>query len=89
MHNRINSNNPNNPLQFEVRRVQQQTDGRSLSVVIPNRFSKRMGLIKGDLLKSYLENFGNKLVFEKVNLTAVTSTPITNANEGGPNNAGL
>ena len=65
MHNQINSNNPNNPLQFEVRRVQQQTDGRSLSVVIPNRFSKRMGLTKGDLLKSYLENVGNKLVFEK------------------------
>ena len=43
-----------------------------------------MGLLKGDLLKSYLENFGNKLVLEKVDLT-----PVTNANEGGPNNAGL
>jgi hypothetical protein len=70
MHNRINSNNPNNPLQFEVRRVQQQTDGRSLSVVIPNRFSKRMCITKGDILKSYLENFGNKLVFEKVELSS-------------------
>jgi hypothetical protein len=76
MHNRINSNNPNNPLQFEVRRVQQQTDGRSLSVVIPNRFSKRMGLVKGDLLKSYLENFGNKLVFEKVDLGNGDHRPI-------------
>jgi hypothetical protein len=27
-----------------------------------------MGLSKGDLLKSYLENFGNKLVFEKIDL---------------------
>jgi hypothetical protein len=82
MHNRINSNNPNNPLQFEVRRVQQQTDGRSLSVVIPNRFSKRMGLTKGDILKSYLENFGNKLVFEKVDLGSGSGNQISTV-EGG------
>ena len=72
MNYRTNSNNHNNPLKFEVRRVQQQTDGRSLSVVIPTQYSKRMNLHKGDLLKSYLENYGdsNKLVFEKVDLTS-------------------
>jgi antitoxin component of MazEF toxin-antitoxin module len=74
---RINSNNPNNPLRFEVRRVQQQTTGRSLSVVIPNRYSKRMGLQKGDLLNIRLES-GSKLIFEKVNLSSgnQVSTPL-------------
>ena len=74
---RINTNNPNNPLRFEVRRVQQQTSGRSLSVVIPNRYSKRLGLRKGDLLNVHLES-GSKLVFEKVNLLSgnQVSTPL-------------
>jgi antitoxin component of MazEF toxin-antitoxin module len=77
MSTRINSNNPNNPLRFEVRRVQQQTTGRSLSVVIPNRYSKRMGLQKGDLLNIRLES-GSKLIFEKVNLSSgnQVSTPL-------------
>jgi hypothetical protein len=67
MTNRINTNNPDNPLRFEVRRVQQQQNGRSLSVVVPNRYAKRMGLAKGDLLNIRLES-GSKLIFEKVNL---------------------
>jgi antitoxin component of MazEF toxin-antitoxin module len=69
---RINTNNPDNPLQFEVRKVQQQTDGRSLSIVIPNRYSKRMGLHKGDLLKIYLDYGGKLLVSEKVDLSRST-----------------
>jgi antitoxin component of MazEF toxin-antitoxin module len=64
---RINTNNPNNPLKFEVRRIQQQTDGRSLSVVIPNRFSKKMGLSRGDLLKMTLQK-DRLLISEKVNI---------------------
>ena len=77
MSTRINSNNPNNPLRFEVRRVQQQTTGRSLSVVIPNRYSKQMGLQKGDLLNIRLES-GSKLIFEKVNPSSgnQVSTPL-------------
>ena len=77
MSTRINSNNPNNPLRFEVRRVQQQTTGWSLSVVIPNRYCKRLGLQKGDLLNVHLES-GSKLVFEKVNLSSgnQVSTPL-------------
>jgi hypothetical protein len=76
MHNRINSNNPNSPLQFEVRRVQQQTDGRSLSVVIPNSYSKKMGLQKGDLLKMRLTS-RKELISEKLEL------------EGNPGNIGI
>jgi hypothetical protein len=76
MHNRINSNNPNSPLQFEVRRVQQQTDGRSLSVVIPNSYSKKMGLQKGDLLKMRLTS-RKELISEKLEL------------EGNPGNVAI
>jgi antitoxin component of MazEF toxin-antitoxin module len=68
MSKRINTNNPNNPLKFEVRRLQQQTDGRSLSVVIPTKYTRKMNLSKGDLLKASLESNNKKLVFEKVNL---------------------
>jgi hypothetical protein len=44
-----------------------------------------MGLTKGDLLKSYLENFGNKLVFEKVDLGSIygSGNQISTV-EGGP-----
>jgi antitoxin component of MazEF toxin-antitoxin module len=70
VNNRINQNNPNNPLRFEVRRIQQQTDGRSYSVVIPNRFSKKMGLSKGDLLKMSLQD-SRLLISEKLNLEGV------------------
>ncbi len=65
---RINTNNPTNPLRFEVRRVQQQTDGRSLSVIIPNSYSKKMGLQKGDLLKMHLNENNRSLVSEKLEL---------------------
>jgi len=77
MNNRINTNNPSNPLHFEVRKVQQQQNGRSLSVVVPNRYAKRMGLAKGDLLNIRLEA-GSKLIVEKVNLLSGTqvSTPL-------------
>jgi hypothetical protein len=76
MNSRINTNNPNNPLRFEVRRVQQQTDGRSLSVVIPNSYSKTMGLQKGDLLKMRLTS-SRELISEKLEL------------EGNPGNIGI
>jgi antitoxin component of MazEF toxin-antitoxin module len=48
-----------------------------LYVVIPNRYSKRLGLRKGDLLNVHLES-GSKLVFEKVNLFSgnQVSTPL-------------
>jgi antitoxin component of MazEF toxin-antitoxin module len=77
MNSRINANNPTNPLRFEVRRVQQQTDGRSLSVVIPNSYSKKMGLQKGDLLKIHLNENNRSLVSEKLEL------------EGNPGNIGI
>jgi hypothetical protein len=76
MNNRINANNPTNPLRFKVRRVQQQTDGRSLSVVIPNSYSKKMGLQKGDLLKMHLTS-NRELISEKLEL------------EGNPGNIGI
>ncbi|HKG87947.1 MAG TPA: hypothetical protein VKA95_06440 [Nitrososphaeraceae archaeon] len=78
MHNRINSNNPQDPLKFQVRRIQQQTDGRSLSIIIPSIFSKKLNLHRGDLLKASLES-GSKLVFEKVNLLSgnQVSTPLS------------
>jgi len=66
MNYRTNSNNPNNPLKFEVRRVQQQTDGRSLSVVLPAQYTRRMNVSKGDLLKMYLDD--RRLISEKVEL---------------------
>ena len=76
MNIRINTNNPTNPLRFEVRRVQQQTDGRSLSVVIPNNYSKKMGLQKGDLLKMHLTS-NRELISEKLEL------------KGNPDNIGI
>jgi antitoxin component of MazEF toxin-antitoxin module len=69
MSNRINTNNPNNPLKFEVRRLQQQTDGRSLSVVIPTKYTRKMNLSKGDLLKMSLKD-DRLLISEKVDLDA-------------------
>jgi hypothetical protein len=41
MTNRININDFDNVLHFEVRKVQQQRNGRSLMVALPIRYTKK------------------------------------------------
>jgi hypothetical protein len=82
MVNRTNTNNPNNPLKFEIRKVQQQSDGRSYSLVIPNRFSRKMGISKGDLMKIYLED-NRLLISERINLEGVSGNAAIDVNLGG------
>jgi antitoxin component of MazEF toxin-antitoxin module len=69
MNNRINSNNPSNPLHFEVRKVQQQRNGRSLMVTLPTNYTRKMELKRGDLLKMFIDTDDKSLVCEKVDLT--------------------
>jgi antitoxin component of MazEF toxin-antitoxin module len=71
MHNRINTNNPSNPLHFEVRKVQQQRNGSSLMVTLPTRYIKRMSLKRGDLLKMYLGYGDKSLIAQKVDLSPI------------------
>jgi antitoxin component of MazEF toxin-antitoxin module len=68
---RISTDNAAN-IGFEVRRLQQQTDGRSLSVVIPTKYSKKLGLRKGDLLKIHIQD-NRFLISEKINLDGIGS----------------
>ena len=64
-----NPKNQNNPLFFEVRKVQ---DSRScLMVSIPKRFTNWMRIGKGSLVKIEFnsdENMGNRIIIERVRL---------------------
>jgi antitoxin component of MazEF toxin-antitoxin module len=54
---------------MEVRKIQRNTDGTSLSVVIPNNFCEKLGLRYGDLMMMRLDA-GNKIILsEKVDLS--------------------
>ena len=74
MNNRINTNNPSNPLHFEVRKIQQQRNGRSLMVTLPTSYIKRMSLKRGDLLKMYLGYGDKSLIAQKVDLSPSVTT---------------
>lgn len=54
---------------MEVRKIQKNNDGTSLSIVIPNTFCERLGLRYGDLMMMRLDA-GNKIILsEKVDLS--------------------
>jgi len=80
MQNRTNTNNPSNTLQFEVRKVQQQQNGRSLMVTLPTPYIKKLSLRRGDLLKMSLGHGDKSTILQKVDLLtnsdSVTSTPV-------------
>lgn len=51
---------------IEIRRVQDYSGERSLTIVLPKIFSERLRIEKGDFLKVHLEN--NRLILEKADL---------------------
>jgi hypothetical protein len=71
-HYNMQLNNPinqNNPLFFEVRKI--QDSGRCLMVSIPKRFTNWMRIGKGSLVKIEFnsdENMGNRIIIERVRL---------------------
>jgi hypothetical protein len=67
-----NSKNQNNPLFFEVRKVQDSR--RCLMVSIPKRFTNWMRISKGSLVKIEFnsdESLGNRIIIEKVRVRGV------------------
>jgi hypothetical protein len=64
-----NPKNQNNPLFFEVRKVQDSR--RCLMVSIPKRFTNWMRIGKGSLVKIEFdsdENMGNRIIIKRVRL---------------------
>jgi hypothetical protein len=68
-------NKKNNPLPFEIRKVQSTT--RCLMLSLPKKFTDYLAITKGDLLKIQLEknmnpDSGGKIVLSKID---VANTP--------------
>ena len=54
---------------MEVRKIQRNNDGTSLSVVIPNAFCEKLGLRYGDLMMMRLDAANKIILSEKVDMS--------------------
>ena len=70
MTKRVSSDN-SQTLGFELRKVQQHDNTGSFSVSIPSNFSKRMKIVRGDILRMTLKD-NRLLISERLNLEGVS-----------------
>lgn len=73
-----NSSNPNNPMPYEVRKVQDSS--RLVFITVPKRFADSMGIKKASLVKIQYDKNGRTLIITKVHIDGEdsSSSQITN-----------